>query len=314
MENKSGTNKITLVADANKIVSDLIKSKEYQAERISCMERGREGHITVFSTSMQNLVSKTGMIVSTVVVERKIQRRTYIGSVDYLCDTILKDKSLYSSFRITEINENANNVKHSLEKNKKLDIPEIIHQFNRLIDKLVVRLGLTALNAAKLTLKVNNPPASIFAEKKNEKFEMVAGHRIALQLQPNFTIDMYAKTASGKLVVRLNENSDDELRITAMTKNGNRQVTKNSLNFAKDREYKLGFTVKEGEIQNNVVTLSVELEVFREKTISQNQKVKITTGALFWKKEKTISVPRQVQKKFSQGKITVVISQKITTK
>jgi hypothetical protein len=345
----SKAKKITLVDNAKKIVSNEIKKEVYQDVYKSCIDCGKAGNISVFSTCVQSLVTKIGLIVSSVVVEYKMDENNayFFEAVNYLCKTILDDEPLCAALKATYVNENANIVKHTLDENKKIEIAEIVHQFNRLLDKLIHGLGLTTFDATKLPLKVKSIMPSIVVENNNttkeksktpskiaensktkeksktpskvaeidsKKLEKICKHEIALQLMPDFKIDNSAKTASGKLILKLNENSDDRLALKISTKSGKRQLIKHKYDFEKGKEHTLSFTVNHNEIKDNVIVLTVDMEIRRKQTVMKNSKITVTEGILFWKKEKTVTVPREMEQTLTADKRTVTISQRVKIK
>lgn len=198
---------IALVADANEIVGRLVFQKETQAYYKSVQERVEKGFVTAFVTDLQNLVVKVALIISEVAVSVKLKTGYYLTSIDYLCNKVLKDNDLHKGLRATKINENANKNKHTLEATAdEINIGQCISQYNRLINQLIKKLEVPALNVLRITAQVGsvkNTSKSIANQPKANKATLVKIKKVAT-VKPK---------TSEIVVVKSNKNSSTQKNI-----------------------------------------------------------------------------------------------------
>ncbi len=140
---------IALVDGANGKVRKLIYLKETQASYKSVQEAANKGFVTPFTTFMQILITKIALTISEVAVSVKLSDGYCYGAINYLCRQVLNDEGLYNDLIATKINEGGNDTKHTLN-SIAVNIDQCVNQYNRLINKLISQLELTALAAIKV--------------------------------------------------------------------------------------------------------------------------------------------------------------------
>ena len=62
---------------------------------------------------MQLYVTRIGIILSDCYSDIHIETQTYLGSIDFICNRVLKNKAMYNIMRDIGINEAANAIKFS---------------------------------------------------------------------------------------------------------------------------------------------------------------------------------------------------------
>ncbi|MFA7130261.1 MAG: hypothetical protein WC167_00355 [Bacilli bacterium] len=143
-----------LIKDANRKVKEYIYRDNVQAAYKETVEKAKKGNKHSFALSMQVLITKVGFIIEEVVIspKKKGEDTCYVG-MSYLCQRILKDKSLFQALKSTGINYFGNDVKHGLD-DIDIDINNCLIQYNRLIKALVAKLEIPSL--ATLEIKVRS--------------------------------------------------------------------------------------------------------------------------------------------------------------
>ena len=140
---------ITLKPNANATINKLCYEDSVIAFYYSVCENYANGYIQPFVTNMQTLITKVGIIMSTVSTKKVYISYCY-GSIKYLCNTVLNKPELAKKFDQLGINEKGNKGKHSLENNK-IDLNKAVQVFNELIESIVNKYNLPALKALLVT-------------------------------------------------------------------------------------------------------------------------------------------------------------------
>ena len=148
---------ILITMTANDTIKKHIEATEFKEMHSAIKEDAIRGHKTTFVTNMQNIITKVGLIISEVSLTDRMQEGTFIGSINYLCNVVLKQQSLYNHLRASDINVNANRGKHTLESYTDVDIDECLHQYNRLIDALYRELKVEAITLMNISLSAPKP-------------------------------------------------------------------------------------------------------------------------------------------------------------
>ena len=113
-----------------------------QKSTMACYESLKEDVInsyeTSFATSLQNYITRLGLIFSKEASLKFNGKNHYVEVLAYLCITILDDFDLY--IQLVQINQFANQAKHST-KNINLNINKYLAIYNYMIEKLNYILG-----------------------------------------------------------------------------------------------------------------------------------------------------------------------------
>ena len=269
---------MNFVKNANQIISKELHEKSTAAYYKSLVDAVNNKYQTKFVSDMQIYVTRIGIIVSSVVEGRHITYNTYLGSIDYLCNAVLKNKNLYSILRAIEINTEGNLGKHSI-KNISADIEECVRQYNRLI-KGLIDVGLTEFSISYLKLNAKEyRDKEIFIEKYEEKFGTLAGTKFKVELSKHTSLDPYDKTITTQLIVSWpNSHSNRKFNIELLVKD--RIVgRKDNIILANSGKQNFTICVKESDLERRKLTVKVKLSLVEDREGTYE------TGFLFWKKQ-----------------------------
>ncbi len=120
--------------NSNKIISENLHEKSTTAWYESLKEDAINSYETRFVASMQNFVTRLGLIISEVSNIKFKGKRHYPEILTYICKQIIEDNSIYK--KLITINKPANNSKHS-KKNVEINIDEILTSYNLMLDELI---------------------------------------------------------------------------------------------------------------------------------------------------------------------------------
>lgn len=120
--------------NSNKIINENLHEKSTTAWYESLKEDAINSYETRFVASMQNFVTRLGLIISEVSNKKFRGNAHYQEILYYICHQIIEDNSIYK--KLIKINKPANNSKHS-KKNIDININEILTNYNLMIDKLI---------------------------------------------------------------------------------------------------------------------------------------------------------------------------------
>jgi hypothetical protein len=245
---------VNITSNANFKIKKLLEATEFVALHQAALEQIEKKYNTLFTTTLQSIITKIGLMVSEVVVAPKLTTNTYLGSIDYLGYKILKNPAIVKHLRVTKINENANYVKHSLNKLKDVNIEDSIDQYNRLINGIIKTLDLPAFHKAKLLPKTN----TIFEEKKSVKYELIGPHRVEVLLARFYELDVYEKTAKVLLTIRWQEQSFDHLSLSVKSIVSDKIIYfQNKIDMYSSQEKKIYLPLKNEDLVNNRVRLRI---------------------------------------------------------
>lgn len=307
-------NKVTLVNNAENIIKKGLNTKEFTALKISVIERGEGNHITIFTISMQNLITQLGLVISQAVANQKMKTKTYLGSIEYLCIKILKDTQLLKHLKATEINENANQVKHSIKKNREISVKDSLYYYNRLVNSLTAVLNLPILKQAQIRLNNKQAKNTIFEEKDHIKYELVGKYRFKFFLSPKYEFDRYSKEAIASLDITWDKKYDREAKISIFSSVTNKQLMHMSFGLSKQNSRTVKFKVTENDFERNSKTIKIKVNilVLHHYTETEVEEVKYTSGFIF-KRTNTYNLDVEVDKTKVEGKKTIDISNRLTS-
>ena len=135
---------IKLVKNANEIVRTEMKSAPVKAFYLSVVERYEKKYTQLFPVDLQNLITKLGIVINDASVTKR--NINYCAtSIDFLCNVVLDNPSLYNTFDSLEINKYGNNGKHTI-KFTTADMDKCVLAYNKIISQLIIKYGLYSLN------------------------------------------------------------------------------------------------------------------------------------------------------------------------
>ena len=120
--------------DANEKINNALHDEGNTAWYESLKEDAMNSYKTTFTTSLQNFITRLGLIISEVANRKFYGKSHYIEVLDYICHQIIEDDYLYE--RLAKVNGQANASKHTM-KNINIDINKTLTDFNSMIDKLI---------------------------------------------------------------------------------------------------------------------------------------------------------------------------------
>lgn len=188
-----------------------MSTKEFKAQLLSTADNYRNDFQNVFSNTFQNLVTKIGLIISDCSIDKKMVGGTFLYAIDFLCNKVLENPTLYNVFRAIKVNENSNINKHTLGKTAKLELSTIINNYNDMLHKISTKYKLNEILNGKIynteKKKTNDP----FKEKKSVKYENISGNKLEFRLSPFYESDKFNKTIKVQLSVSLHNTTNDTL-------------------------------------------------------------------------------------------------------
>jgi len=266
-----------IVSNATQIVQAEINRNEFIAVRKSTIEDAERGYITMFTLSMQTLITKLGLVISLIVISPKMRTGTYLGSLDYLADKILKNKSMKAFLKATLINENANKVKHTLSSNSEISIKDTVYHYNRLVEELESTLKLSILQRLKISYvssqrqqtQINQPkPSLLFDDQSHKKNTLLGDYRMTLILSPFASIDKYSKTARIDLRIERPKTYKFNFQMEVISRHSQRSILNKIMSINHGQPVTVSLDLKSEDIVNNYANLQVKLQL-----IMKHQKV-----------------------------------------
>lgn len=282
---------IKLKSNAKEIVNKYCNQKEVRASFYETLEAVRKKFEVAFSDRMQKLITKIGLIMSECSETEKIKNKTFLGSVDFLCYKVIEDPSRKKFLIATSVNENGNKNKHSLSKNEVININECVHQYNQILYSISSKYNLTEL--LKLTIKKENkhkkqPTKNIFAEARSIKYDTFDGNDIKFTLSPFYEFDKFKKIAIVELAVDWEKQSSDSIKITIISKKSGKKLHSQKMKLYNSNYENLRIPISVNDIdENNLISLQLDIDVFRKVEVTKTKTEYYQTGILFWKQWKT---------------------------
>ena len=305
---------ITLVPNADSIIKRLFYENSVIAYYHSACERYTNGYVNTFITDMQTLVTKLGVMMSAIAEPPKTKVSYCEQSIRYLCCEVLDNPRLVEKFDEIGLNEKGNKNKHSIAKNVNIDMLKCVTAYNNLVMRISDKYGLKSIenmivkkvrdkktsdktsdktissssNQFFLSNKSNTNADSnkkyvddCFAEKNSVKYTLLGKNRIELRLSPNYSFDEYTKVATTQITLFWEDCSDERLEIIIENSKTKKQLVHEhiSLNNLKKKNYPLH--LKETDISNSTVKLSVKLKLLRKKKKDFQKCVMVTKGKIF---------------------------------
>lgn len=137
---------IRLVSNADQKLHQLIYEKSARAYYLSVCEHYAKNHITCFTSDMQILITKLGIMISEISTTK--QSICYCHtSLRFLCDTVLDNPALKNTFEDIGINQKGNEAKHRIAKQTNIDMQRCVTAYNNLVNRISDKYGLKSLKA-----------------------------------------------------------------------------------------------------------------------------------------------------------------------
>lgn len=265
--------------------ADSIVEKEFRLDNVIATKKALETNIansykTKFFQELQIYVTKIGIALSKCVQDVKITTNTYLGSIDYVCKKILKNRQLYEVMRAIKINDEGNKVKHS-NKNVEGDIEYTLKQYNQFVSEIIKGTKINAFKLFYLNKKKSVRDIPLVEEKRNHKYFVIKNVKFQLKINENYDIDLYEKKGYSKLTLYWPEANKDYAVNVVITNalNGKILGSISELKidtFNSKHAFELSFS--EADLDRRILKLKVDIKLLK---LTNTQ---YETGALFWKK------------------------------
>lgn len=303
----------------NDKINNKIMSKRIQADIKSVKTAYINGYNTVFARDIQVLITTLGLLIAEAY-GHELKPSTFLGSIDYLCLKILKNKEIHKFMKDLEINDQGNNSKHTL-KEVIVNNDECIHQYNHLVDELIAKTTFDSLKKMKIykTQKKENN-LNIFKEFKSVRYELVGKNNMTFKLSPYYSFDKYAKKAKIDLTIIWEKESDEFVELTITNTKTGKKKNVNPFDLDDKLKKTIEIQCKEDDLSSdNVISIDLYMELHRTIEVKKTKIVKerhpYETGHLFWKKTEYYTTDKEVEYKEEQDKITakktINLSQKL---
>lgn len=278
---------MNLVEKANSLATKLLNRDNVVAVYKDMVDQCNKKHKTVFTQQMHVYITKIGIILSECSAKSKIRANTYLGSIDFICLNLLKNKQLHKMMK-NFINDDDNIVKHSIN-DLEVSIDTIVEQYNLFINEIIKSTNLKAFYVCLITKKKSIRDVPIINEEKHHKYFMIKNFKFQLKICPNYTIDKYTKKITSKLTLywpEIAKNHYVEINVSN-SKNKRIMCAKKQIDLGqcinknqKDGKFVLPLNCSEEDLDRRVLSLNVEI-ILRKKTTKTHY---FETGILFWKK------------------------------
>ena len=265
--------------------AESIIEKEFHLDNVIATKKALETNInhsykTKFFQELQIYVTKIGIALSKCVQDVKITTNTYLGSIDYICKKVLKNKQLYDVMRAIHVNDEGNKVKHS-NKNVEGDIEYTLKQYNQFVSEIIKGTKINSFKLFYLNKKKNVRDIPLVEEKRHHKYFMIKNVKFQLKINENYEIDLYEKKGYSKLTLYWPEANKGYAVNVVLTNplNGRILGSINELEidkFNSKHAFKLIFN--ESDLDRRILKIKVKVELLK---LTDHY---YETGALFWKK------------------------------
>ncbi len=273
---------IKLIPNAPKELDRLIKRDEFKALYISAKERAQQNHKTIFTISIQNLITQIAIMVSNILVSPKFYSSHFRDAIEYLGSKIIKNRSVTRHLSATNVNEGGNIVKHTID-SLDIDINTTLYHYNDMIDKLSKAIKLNHFMKFKI---YRNKKKNIFGEKQNLKFENLANNKITFELIPKPSIDKFSKKVSFNLKIKSEKKSNDTINFVIYSQIGNRKLKKIKMNLNNSTSRSTEVSLSGKELLNNYFNIKILAMVFRPITEVRQKQESYEKG--IWPFKKTV--------------------------
>lgn len=256
-----------LKLNANKIAESLLKQKNTIALYKGLLEDVNKGYSTSFALTMQSYVTRLGIILSDCYSDVHIETSTYLGSIDFICNRVLKNKPMYNIMRSIEVNEAGNAIKHS-KKPININIDMILREYNQLINMISSKTGLIAFNSCYLKKRNNIRDEKLFPEFKEHKYFLIGNVKCEAKLSKNYTLDKYSKTIKSEIVFIFPEvHPNNCFSAMVKIKSKNKMIAKIDREFIKSNNYKVSLPIilNESDLDRRVVNVIVKMKIENKK-------------------------------------------------
>ncbi len=274
--------KIVLALNSNEVIEKELREKSTVELYKIILYAVNSKNETAFMSNMQSYITRIAIIISDLSLTNKIEGNKYWQAIEYLGD-ILQNNSLKKLLQAIEVNEQGNIVKHT-KKNVEADIKECLHQYNRMINDLINKLGLQALKICFIQYNYNpdgkREATELFEEKNDEKFAAIKSVKFSVALSEEFTLDCYNKTLNTSLIVCCPEKYQDYLlNVEVRNTMGYMLGKKGNISLDEIGNCKVSVSAPKDGLDGRKLNITVKVKCFKKKRLTYS------TGALFWKKE-----------------------------
>lgn len=274
------------VSNSNALAEKLLQRDNVVAVYKDMVDQFYKKHRTVFVQQMQVVITKIGIILSECSSGTKIKAKTYSGSIDFICNNILKNKQILKIMRVM-INDDGNSVKHSI-KDVEIEMGTLMEQYNLFIKEIVKATYINLFNKFLITPKRSVRDIPIITEERHHKYFTIKNFKFQLKISPNYTVDQYTKMVSSKLTLYWPETVQNYYAEINVVNSKNKRIICGrkkidlGVNIVNQRDGKIALTLNctEADLDGRVLKLKIEVTL-KHCVLNTHY---IETGALFWKK------------------------------
>ena len=136
---------IRLIQGADAKIKQLVFEDSVRSYYLSVCERYAKGYVNAFITDMQILITKLGIMVSSVADGPRKHISYCAQSINYLCGTVLDNTNLIQTFNDIGLNNKGNDGKHTIARNVNIDMLRCVTTYNNLVTRIADKYGLRSL-------------------------------------------------------------------------------------------------------------------------------------------------------------------------
>lgn len=273
-----------LVPNAETKATELLRQDNTIAIKKSLDVYITKNYKTKFVQDMQVYITKIGLVLNSCISSGpKMGAHTYLGSIDFICNKLLKNTFLHKVLKEgLGINDGGNTVKHNI-KDIDVDFDLTLKNYNLLISEIIKKTGLHAFKICYLNKTKSERDVPVIDEERHHKYFMADGVKFQLKLNERYEVDPYAKTVSTKITLYWPDGARGKYASVYVKCNKDNRIlcSREHIDISKSNSKEaIHFKCNENELDRRVLYATVIVKV--EKKIQQYCG---TTGILFWKED-----------------------------
>ena len=247
----------------------------------STVRNARERSKGVFEDSMQKLITRIGMIVARAT---HYPQNISINNTAAKCiSDIIGDSSMELFWKATQVNEKGNQTRHRQTTFETSDYNEILHQYNRMISKLI-KCGFNEFGELYINInreKRGDLAENCFMEKHSIKHVMLGCNKIKMLLSPSYCYDEYTKTINTAATLFWQEATNERVEINIKNLKTGKNLVHETIILGESNKKSYNLPLKSSDLKNSSVNIIVTLKLKREKLKNVTNTVTKTVGTFF---------------------------------
>lgn len=220
---------------------------------------------SAFISTLQSYVTRVGIGVHGCFEDAGKKFSMYWQAIDFLCNKVLNNSTLYNMMRAVGVNKEGNQIKHGLN-NVNIAIKSVMLPYNQMIDELNEKTGLHSIMMCKISSKRDIRQIPIFEERKSAKCGQITQVKYRLLLSPYYKADPYTKKIATKLTFCWPEGYRDRfVDITVINRKTNKALScQKDINISREGKHSFMINVAESELDKRVLDLSVNINLWKK--------------------------------------------------